>query len=321
MVNFFKKCNTHSVNRLLGERMGHFVFFLGLLTLFVSCDRSTMSVNKTALEIKSSPIIYGNNDILDYHEVRGKRIRQIGRSVAIQIPEDKLEYANGHYTINQDLLEDLNICPEHDAFHEKISAQPSLGTCSGFLIEEDVLLTASHCVESLSDCEENFWAFDFKSDPQNIAPSNFKATNVHKCIEIIDQNKSLDYAILKLDRPVLGRKPLQMRQRGKILKDSKLVVVGYPQGLPLKFSTNAKIRDNKDEDQFIINSDTFEGNSGSPVVNTKNYLVEGVLVRGGTDFDLNEKSNDQCYTIKRCPEGQCSGEEILRIKSIFEKDL
>ena len=301
--------------------MGHFVFFLGLLTLFLSCDHSPLSLNNHSLEVKSSSIIYGENDILDYHEVRGRKVRQLGRSVAIQVPEDKLQYKNGHYTINQDLLEDLNICPDHDSFHEKISDQPSLGNCSGFLIEKDVLLTASHCVEDQNDCEENFWVFDFKSNSQNITPSNFEAKNVHRCSEVLEQNKSLDYAILKLDRPVIDRKPLKMRQRGEVLEDSKLVVIGYPQGLPLKFSTNARIRNNEDDHQFIINSDTFEGNSGSPVINTKNYLVEGVLVRGGTDFDLNEESTNECYTIKMCPEGQCSGEEILRIKSIFEKDL
>ena len=287
----------------------------------MSCDHSTMALNKNSIRIESSPIIYGENDILDFPEMTGKRIRLIGKSVAIQVPADRLEYLDGRYVVNQDLLEDLNICPEQDAFHEKISSQPSLGTCSGFLIGKDVLLTASHCIENLNECEENFWVFGFKSNPQNIAPLNFPPINVYHCTEIIDQNKSLDYAILKLDRPVVGRKPLKMRQRGKILKKSELVVIGYPQGLPLKFSTKAKIRDNRNENQFVINSDTFEGNSGSPVVNTKNYLVEGVLVRGGNDFDLNEKPNDQCYTVKRCSEDQCSGEEILRIKSIFAKDL
>ena len=301
--------------------MHHLVPFLSFLTLFLGCDHSRPVVNDPMFIIKPSPIIYGENDILDYHQVRGKKVRKLGRSVAIQVPRYKLEYVDEHYLINQDLLEDLNICPNHDAFHEKISSQPSLGTCSGFLIEKDVLLTASHCVENRNDCEESFWVFGFKSNPLNITPSNFEAQNVYRCKEVLKQNESLDYAILKLDRSVIGRKPLKMRQRGSVLKESKLAVIGYPQGLPLKFSMNAKIRDNEDDDQFIINSDTFEGNSGSPVINTKNYLVEGVLVRGGSDFDLSEESNNECYTIKRCPESQCSGEEVLRIKSIFEKDL
>jgi len=300
--------------------MGHLVFFLSFLTLLLSCDHSQSVIKEGPFKVKPSSIIYGENDILDHHEVRSKKIRHIGKSVAIQVPDYRLHYEDGHYNINQEFLEDLNICPNYNAFHDKISLQPSIGSCSGFLIEEDVLLTASHCIEGLKDCKESYWVFNFKINSKSIAPSSFQAKNVYKCTEIIDQDKSLDYAILRLDRSVIGRKSLKVRQRGKVLAKSKLVVIGYPQGLPLKFSTNAKIRNNQLENQFIINSDTFEGNSGSPVVNTKNYLVEGVLVRGGTDFDLNEKANDQCHTIKRCREGQCTGEEILRIKSIFKKD-
>ena len=301
--------------------MYRFIVFLSFINLFVSCDHPRLKKSRKPFTTYASPIIYGENDILDYYQVRSKKIRHMGRSVAIQIPNYRLHYEGSEYLINQEFLEDLNICRGHDDFHEKLAGQPSLGSCTGFLVEEDVLLTASHCVESFNDCRDNYWVFNFKSDERNLAPTSFNEQDVYNCKEVIKQDQSLDYAFLKLNRPVLGRAPLKLRQRGKILSHSRLVVIGYPQGLPLKFSNNAKIRSNENKDHFVINSDTFEGNSGSPVINKDNNLVEGVLVRGGTDFDIHEKSEDLCHTIKRCPEGQCSGEEILRVKSIYKSNI
>ena len=93
-------------------------------------------------------------------------------------------------------------------------------------------------------------------------------------------------------------------------------MAAHPQGLPLKFSMNAHIRDNQSESSFIVNSDTFEGNSGSPVINTKNGLVEGVLIKGENDFDLQEKASATCQVLKYCPDDQCIGEHILRTTSL-----
>jgi V8-like Glu-specific endopeptidase len=131
-------------------------------------------------------------------------------------------------------------------------------------------------------------------------------------------NKILDYALIELDRKTPNRTPLKLRQRRILLSNAPLVVVGFPQGWPLKYSLNSKIRENHDENLFVINSDTFEGNSGSPVINTKNGLVEGILISGEKDFNGNQSSPPPCRTLKHCPEDQCLGENILRITSLTE---
>ena len=46
--------------------------------------------------------------------------------------------------------------------NEKFLNQPSGANCTGFLIAEDKLLTAGHCVSFDSDCEEFYWVFDLK---------------------------------------------------------------------------------------------------------------------------------------------------------------
>ena len=236
----------------------------------------------------------------------------MARSVAVQVPNFRLTKKQGQFFINEEYLEDLNICRQQDDFHEKLALQPALGTCSGFLVGKQTILTASHCLETKEECGNNFWVFNFKSDIPNLYPTSFSENNVYRCLEIESQNQELDYAFVKLDRPVFERSPLKMRTREKFpltLDSSSLDTLKAASQI---FGLIPKVRSNQNKTHFVINSDTFQGNSGSPVINTLNNLVEGILVRGGTDFDVNEKSDDLCYVIKRCHEGECVGEEIFK---------
>ena len=288
-------------------------FFLLLFCLFFAqgCGDRTKIRNT----LKSS-VIYGENDIKEYYEVRRKTLRKYAKSIAIQVPKFRLDLEGEDYYINEENLDDLNLCKNQDAFHTRLSAQPALGHCTAFLINQNTLLTASHCVNEEDSCKDHYWVFNFFiSEPGNQS-EYFPYKDVFTCSKILKMDEKLDYALIELDRIARGKKSLKLRQRGKVSDNTPLVVAGHPQGLPLKFSMNAHIRDNQSESNFIINSDTFEGNSGSPVINTQNGLVEGVLIRGETDFDLQEKSSSACQTLKYCPENKCIGEDILRTTSL-----
>jgi V8-like Glu-specific endopeptidase len=77
---------------------------------------------------------------------------------------------------------------------------------------------------------------------------------------------------------------LPYRKKGKINTNAKLVVIGHPSGLPQKVSDDGQILNNKEEDFFVTNLDTFGGNSGSPVVDLNSGMIEGILVRGEEDY-------------------------------------
>ncbi len=61
-------------------------------------------------------------------------------------------------------------------------------------------------------------------------------------------------------------------------------MIGYPRGLPEKFSLHRKVANNSDSSYFSADLDCFHGNSGSPVFNSKTLEVEGIFVRGEGDF-------------------------------------
>ena len=57
-----------------------------------------------------------------------------------------------------------------------------------------------------------------------------------------------------------------------------------------------------------LHLDTYGGNSGSPVFNAATHEVEGILVRGETDFT----SNGTCNVSLVCPTSGCRGEDVTR---------
>jgi len=82
----------------------------------------------------------------------------------------------------------------------------------------------------------------------------------------------------------------------------------------VKIADNANIRE-LEEDFFIANTDTYGGNSGSPVfstgrLNNNELFVEGILVRGEDDFEDDFEAGPSCLISKKCSNEGCTGEDI-----------
>ena len=84
--------------------------------------------------------------------------------------------------------------------------------------------------------------------------------------------------------------------------------MGHPSGLPLKFANGAQVKDTSNASYFVANLDTYGGNSGSPVFNEDDGTVEGILVRGDTDF----VRDNGCFISNVCPTTGCRGEDVTR---------
>ena len=93
-----------------------------------------------------------------------------------------------------------------------------------------------------------------------------------------------------------------------------MVVIGYPSGLPTKIADQAQVRTNKHRNFFVANLDTFGGNSGSPVINKSSGLVEGILVRGESDYKYNRVRGR--FENNVCVDSGCRGEDVTKISSI-----
>ncbi len=263
-------------------------------------------------------MVYGKDDRQDIGELLDPHIALLADSTAMMVNKEKLTKAPDHqafYQFETRTLRQQGICPD-----ESFVDQVTLGSCSGFLIAPDRLVTAGHCLKNQKECDQNLWVFGF--DSERSFTNKIEADSVYQCQRIISQKvldkSGLDYAIIQLDRPVSGRSPLRYRKSGRIKKGDSVFIIGNPSGLPTKYSANGVVNYNPKKHFFKATVDSFHGNSGSAVFNSKTLEVEGILVRGYEDYIYTQRG--RCGELNTCNTSFCLGEDIVRIKSLNLKN-
>ena len=258
-------------------------------------------------------VIYGEDNRKDVFESTNPSFIELSKSTAAMIKGSNLKIlTNNEISITASTLQQRGICSK-----ERFSQQISAANCSGFLVAEDKLVTAGHCIRSEADCMNFKWVFDYRVDFSEQSSVNVPKTSVYSCKKIISRSLDSvtkdDYAFIELDRKVLDRQPLKVRKGGKIEKGASLVVIGHPTGLPTKIADGANVRSLQGK-FFVANLDTYGGNSGSAVFNVETEEVEGILVRGETDYVLN--STLGCQVSNVCPADGCRGEDVTYIGNV-----
>jgi V8-like Glu-specific endopeptidase len=267
-------------------------------------------------------VIYGDDNRVNPADAKNQLHVKLSRSTAVQINlKSRYGSVTGNLTLNgseyklkdKTLQSGMNACAS-----ERFSQQNALGNCSGFLVAPDLLVTAGHCVPSQSQCDDALWVFDYRNE--KIANLTVDKQNVYKCVKIVNQelnsSTKADYALIQLDRKVTGRQPLKFRTSGKVKTGADLVVIGHPSGLPTKISAGASVKKNSQDQYFVSDLDTYGGNSGSAVFDSKTGQVEGILVRGAKDY---VRSAAGCYVSNVCKDTispGCGGESVSRIMKV-----
>jgi len=270
-----------------------------------------------------NPVIYGEDDRIDLRDASEMQ-KNLARGTAVMVPKERIKKRlfsrsasfSGVSTFNDQVLdyEGIPLCKE-ERFREEVTA----GVCSGFLIAPDIMVTAGHCIMTERQCKSHDWVFDFALDDKG--KYSIEKKNIYSCEKLIawknDFISGLDYAIIKLNKRVKDRKPLDIRRMGKIDDNAEVMVIGNPYGLNTKVSAGATVVDNEDETFFVSDLDTLQGNSGSAIFNAKTGVVEGILVRGEEDFDYDYEN--ECFKSKRCENAsECRGEDVIRITELPE---
>ncbi len=273
-----------------------------------------MSLSLSSLSFASvkPKVIYGEDNRVDLYETQAI-YAELAMSTAAMISGSNLDLETGRYVISGSTLESRGICTE-----ERFSDQITPAVCSGFLVGEDLLVTAGHCVTNQSDCDSYRWVFDFATTSANQQDYQVPVNSVYECKEIVERAFGLgvndDYSLIRLDRKVKDRRVLSFRKSGKISINAELLVIGHPTGLPVKIADGAYVRDASPSAYFTTNLDTFAGNSGSAVFNVDTLKVEGILVRGAQDYAYDGDKN--CKVPNVCEMNECGGEDVTRITNI-----
>jgi hypothetical protein len=161
------------------------------------------------------------------------------------------------------------------------------------------------------------FVFGFRMANATTATTVINNREIYNGVAIIgrqENDSGPDWALVRINRRVTNHRILPVRRSGRIGNGQGVYVIGHPVGLPTKFANGAFVRNNQPNaynqpnSYFVANLDTYGGNSGSPVFNSDTHIVEGVLVRGETDFVF----QGSCRISLVCPDTGCQGEDCTR---------
>ncbi|HMI82811.1 MAG TPA: serine protease [Polyangiaceae bacterium] len=262
----------------------------------------------SALDVAEAraPLIYGSDDRRDLYAVEDVEVRNLALSgtAALMPPRSFKSTATGSLVFDTETLSDVfDLCDS-----EPFLWQPSLANCSGVLVDEDLILTAAHCVTFLP-CEDQRWVFGYAILTEGARPELDERT-LYECRSVpahdyvtTRDGRRRDFAVVQLDRPVSLEQRLATLATGAMPIGERATVIGYPSGLPVKVDSGATILDARDAeaDYLRLASDTFIGSSGSGVFNGQNELL-AIVVRGGEDYEYRPEAH--CYVSRRIVEGQ-----------------
>uniref|UniRef100_UPI004057CA62 trypsin-like serine peptidase n=1 Tax=Candidatus Electronema sp. TaxID=2698783 RepID=UPI004057CA62 len=264
---------------------------------------------------ENQKVIYGTDDRVDVFQLpAGPNLNDVDSVVALFESSNITDNGNGTSTLQTQNFSERNFGEDGEEIRlcagERFRNQPIGAFCSGFLVASNIIATAGHCVNAESVTNIRF-VFGFRMRNATTAETIINNGDIYRGVAIIGRQEvdnGADWALVRLDRPVTNHRIVRIRRTGKIGDTQAVHVIGHPVGLPTKFADGAVVRNNQPNDFFVANLDTYGGNSGSPVFNSDTHEVEGILVRGETDFS----KQGNCIISLVCPTSGCRGEDCTR---------
>ena len=262
--------------------------------------------------------IFGADNRQEEYQINNPAVLATGDATVVIVQLSKLKSnSDGSYSLPKQTLANLYfnntgniLCPD-----EPFRDQPSPGLCSGFLVGPDIIATTGHCVECSCDLSDLAVVFGFVMQDANTPVLSIPAQDVYFVRDIVAMQTGLpDWALLQLDRKVVGHTPLPMRRKSEVIDYQSLVAVGYPMGIPRKYDLVGSVQENTAVTYFQADLDVYEGSSGSAVLNRDTMKVEGFVVRGPEDFITDDDAG--CDRSNVLPNDYGSWQDVSRITAL-----
>lgn len=256
-------------------------------------------------------VIYGEDDRIDvYQESNTDRLGWAASTCALIYTTRMTQHADGSYTLSAPAAYRRFGLPP--CAGEPFGDQPTAPFCTAFMVGPDLVVTAGHCYNSAYFDSTRF-VFGFYMEDGTTPRFEYAADEVYQGVEIVSyaSSGSTDHCVVRVDREIRapGARPFRLRRAGVVQPGEFVGVIGHPSGLPLKIAFgNTFVRSSTDPGFFVANLDTYGGNSGSPVINAGTGILEGILVRGDTDF-INRGT---CFESNVVPNDGGRGEDVTK---------
>ena len=293
-------------------------FVVAVSFLVVACVEPAPDTAPVAeadtLQTRSEALVYGADDRREVYELTSATELAVAASTTALVSNSSLAWTGSSWQLDtRDTFgASYGLCSS-----EPYRDQPNPAFCSGFQVGDDLIATAGHCIDA-SSCGSTSFVFGFEMLDASTVRGTFPAQDVYRCASIVAraETSTLDYAVVRVDRNIVGHEPLEVRRTGEVASGTAVTVSGHPAGLPMKVAGGATVRGNTAKDYFEANLDTYGGNSGSAVFNASTGVVEGILVRGNTDFVSVGRGRNRCNVSNECSDSGCPGwEDVTRTTS------
>lgn len=264
-------------------------------------------------------VIYDVDDRKNLYEITDAALLADAEKSACILKKNLLrKNADGSFTIVPDgsYQAVFRLCDE-----ERFKDEPVASFCSGFAIDKDLFVTAGHCIKN-EKVDDLVIVYGYAVNTAGSVNLTIQASDVYQPVKVVarelNEATQNDFCLLKIKGRFQPERIAKIRREGKIADNEDVHVIGYPCGLPMKVTPNGKVFNNSISNYFVTNLDTYGGNSGSPVFNSKTHVVEGILVRGNKDFQTVTLNN--CRRSFPCPHdiGSCRGEDVSRISQFWK---
>jgi hypothetical protein len=169
--------------------------------------------------------------------------------------------------------------------NEPFAGEPCAAFCSAVLIDDDLVLTAGHCLgstpaQATEVCQSLQVVFGYAVVAKNQMPT-IVGDQVFSCRKVVLLDP--DFAIFQLDRPAPAPLAPARAAMSTVRSGDRLVVASYTAGLPLKVELEATVTSASPRGSFVLASDTFLGSSGGGLF-TQSLELAGLFERGEPDW-------------------------------------
>ena len=254
----------------------------------------------------------------DFYMIQNKEVKKKCLGVAgILYEKDILEnqiivtesYKNLKFQYNK---EDKLLCT-----NVKFYEQKSAPFCTAFVVSEDIIITAGHCIDD-NNIDSVVFIFDLMLESKNDNFSIVSSEQIYYPKEVLkrvyDTKNRIDYTVVELEEPVSPERVLDCSTNFKYKLGSNNYIIGHPSGLPMKYAPDGHITQRPSKYYFQTNLNAFSGNSGSPIFDEKTNSVIGIFIAGESNFTYNKK--DDCVQVIDCYAKNCTKEIGIKLSNI-----